>query len=222
MIRRSAKPDTVVDTCREVVEHVVLCDVPWKGYEALLEAFGDRRLRHSYDDGMLEIMSPLKRHDRNKKLLARLLEMAAYELDIEIQGIGSTTLRKEAQRKGLEPDECYYVAHEADVRFEEDYDPNRDPPPDLALEVDVTHSEVGRMEIYASLGVPEVWRLKDDNLTYYRLSREGKYVRTPRSKAFPLLTPSIVEKFIQRRREVSENQVIREFVAWLRDISKKS
>jgi Uma2 family endonuclease len=222
MIRRSAKTNAAIAAYPEVVEHIVLYDVPWEGYEALLEAFGDRRLRHSYDDGVLEIMSPLKRHDRNKKLLARLLEMAAYELDIEIQGIGSTTLRKERRRKGLEPDECYYVEHEPQVRFEEDYDPDRDPPPDLAIEVDVTHSEVGRMEIYAGLGVPEVWRLKDDHLTYYRLSRDGKYVRTPRSKAFPPLTPSVLEKFMQRRREVSENQVVRDFVAWLRDISKKS
>ena len=222
MIRRSTKTKTPTAACPEVMEHIVLFDVPWEGYEALLEAFGDRRLRHSYDDGVLEIMSPLKRHDRNKKLLARLLETAAYELDIEIQGIGSTTLRKERRRKGLEPDECYYVEHEPQVRFEEDYDPDRDPPPDLAIEVDVTHSEVGRMDIYAGLGVPEVWRLKDDNLTYYRLSRDGKYVKITRSKAFPPLTPAMLEKFLQRRREVSENEVLREFVAWLKDTSKKS
>ena len=72
-------------------EHVVLYDVSWEAYEHLLEAVGDRRLRHSYDDGTLEIMSPLKRHDRVKSLLARLIEMAAYEWDIDIQGIGSTT-----------------------------------------------------------------------------------------------------------------------------------
>jgi Uma2 family endonuclease len=222
MIRRSAKTSAAIATCPEVVEHIVLYDVSWEGYGAILEAFADRRLRHSYDDGVLEIMSPPKRHDRTKTLLARLLEMAAFELDIDIQGIGSTNLRKEARRKGLEPDECYYVAHEEDVRLQEDYDPNRDPPPDLAIEIDVTHSEVGRMEIYAGLGVPEVWRLKEGTLTYYRLSRDGKYVKSARSKAFPTLTPSVLEKFMQRRREVSENQVVREFVAWLRDISKKS
>jgi len=220
MIRRSSTTNPAVAACPEVVEHVVLCDVPWEGYEAILEAFGDRRLRHSYDDGMLEIMSPLKRHDRNKTLLARLLEMAAFELDIDMQGIGSTTLRKEARRKGLEPDECYYVAHEADVRFEEEYDPKRDPPPDLAIEVEVSHSEVGRMEIYAGLGVPEVWRLKDGKLTYYRLSREEKYVKTSRSKSFPLLTPEVLEHFLKRRYEVRENQLLREFVDWLREAKR--
>lgn len=219
MIRRSAKTKTAIAACPEVMEHVVLFDVPWAGYEAILEAFGDRRLRHSYDDGVLEIMSPLKRHDRNKTLLARLLEMAAYELDIDIQGIGSTTLRKEARKKGLEPDECYYVAHEAEVRFEEDYDPNRDPPPDLAIEVDVTHAEVGRMDIYAGLGVPEVWRLKDGKLTYYRL-QEAKYLKTSRSRAFPLLTPAVLEKFLHRRIEVRDNQLLREFVEWLRSANQ--
>src|SRR5688572_26869322 len=91
------------------LEHVVLYDVPWKAYEAILEAIGDRRLRHTYDRGALEIMSPLKRHDRTKKILARMIEAAALALDVEIQSIGSTTLRKKAKEKGLEPDECYYV-----------------------------------------------------------------------------------------------------------------
>src|SRR5262245_15230309 len=100
----------------ELTEHIVLYDVSWEAYEALLEAMGDRRLRHSYDQGVLEIMSPLKRHDRAKKIIARMLEAMALELDIDIQSIGSTTLRKRPKQKGLEPDECYYVAHEPQVR----------------------------------------------------------------------------------------------------------
>ena len=198
-------------------EHVVLYDVSWEAYERLLEAVGDRRLRHSYDDGTLEIMSPLKRHDRVKKLLARLIEMAAYELDIEIQGIGSTTLRRSERRKGLEPDECYYVAHEAEVRHREDYVPGRDPPPDLAVEVDVTSSSVDRMHIYAQLGVPEVWRLEDGELGFWRLARNGKYVRSARSRAFPVLTPTVLNDLLRQRFERSENQIVRSLVAWLRE-----
>jgi Uma2 family endonuclease len=199
-----------------IAEHVVLNGVSWEAYECLLEAFGDRRLRHSYDDGTLEIMSPLKRYDRVKKLLARVIEMAAYELDIEIQGIGSTTLRRAERRQGLEPDECYYVAHEAEVRDKEDYIPGRDPPPDLAVEVDVTSSSVDRMPIYAHLGVPEVWRFGDGELSFWRLARSGKYVRCTRSHAFPRLTSRVVNEFLNLRFKQSENQIVRSLVAWIR------
>ena len=165
-------------------------DVSWECYERLLEAVGDRRLRHSYERGTLELMSPLKRHDSVKTLLARLIEMAAYELEIEIQGIGSTTLRRRERLRGLEPDECYYVAHEAEVRYKADYVPGRDPPPDLAVEVDVTSSSLDRLQIYADLGVPEVWRFKDEQLSFWRLTRSGKYARSRRSRAFPCWTAS--------------------------------
>ncbi len=200
-----------------IAEHLVLNDVSWEAYERLLEAFGDRRLRHSYDDGTLEIMSPLKRHDRAKKLLARLIEMAAYELDIEIQGIGSTTLRRSERRTGLEPDECYYVAHEAQVRCEPDYVPGRDPPPDFAVEVDVSSSSLDRMDIYANLGVPEVWRFQDGQLTFWRLGTGGKYLRSARSQAFPQLTLPLLNGLLNQRFERSENQIVRSLVTWLRE-----
>jgi len=200
-----------------IAEHLVLHDVSWEAYGRLLDAVGDRRLRHSYDDGTLEIMSPLKRHDRVKKLLARLLEMAAFELDIEIQSIGSTTLRRSERCKGLEPDECYYVAHEAQVRDRADYVPGRDPPPDLAVEVDVTSSSVDRMHIYANLGVPEVWRFHDEQLSFWRLNSRGKYVRTTRSQAFPLLTCTVLTDLLGQRLARSENQIVRLFVTWLRE-----
>lgn len=202
-------------------EHIVLYDVSWEAYECLLEAFGDRRLRHSYDDGTLEIMSPLKRHDRVKKLVARLIEMAAYELDIEIQGIGSTTLRRSKRLKGLEPDECYYVAHEAEVRDKADYLPGRDPPPDLAVEIDVTSSSVDRMLIYANLGVPEVWRFQDEQLSFWRLQSTGKYVRSVRSRAFPRLTCQVLNEMLGHRFEQSENQIVRGLVAWLRQPAER-
>lgn len=204
----------------EALEHIVLYDVPWEAYEAILHAVGDRRLRHSYDRGTLEIMSPLKRHDRAKKILSRLIEMMAYELKIEIQSIGSTTLRKQPKEKGLEPDECYYVAHEADVRDKEDYDPVRDPPPDLAVEVDVTNSSVSRMNIYSGLGVPEVWRMKGEEITFHRLGRNGQYSLIDHSQSFPLISPDILEGYLSQRFDVSENALIKKFLIWLRKAAK--
>src|SRR4051812_49891516 len=112
----------------ELVEHLVLHDVSWEAYERLLEAFGDRRLRHTYIDGVLEIMSPLRRHESVKTFLGRLIEMMAYQLDIDIECLGSTTLRKQAKKRGLEPDECYWIQHALEAAGNDDFDPNRDPP----------------------------------------------------------------------------------------------
>ena len=215
-----AKQSTMDVANIEPHEHVVLYDVSWEAYEAILDAMGDRRLRHTYDRGVLEIMSPLKRHDRAKRILGRMVEAAALELDIEIQSIGSTTLRKHPKEKGLEPDECYYVAHEAEVRFREDYDPNRDPPPDLAIEVDVTHAAVSRKDVYRGLGIPEVWQLRDGKLTFLKLAK-GRYVKIDRSIAFPLLTPAVQEDFVEMRFQLTENDLIRRFLRWLRTAAKK-
>lgn len=204
----------------ELAERIVLNSVSWEAYERLLESFGDRRFRHTYDRGRLEIMSPTKIHDQGKKLLARILEATAMGLGIEIQSIGSTTLRTALRDRGLEPDESYYVQHESEVRFLRDYLPGRDPPPDVTIEVEYSHQLVPRLPIFASLGIPEVWHLKDDQVRILKLSR-GKYVVARRSAAFPILNASILNGFLSRSLEVSENSVIREFQAWLKKAARQ-
>lgn len=203
-------------------DHIVLYDVSWEAYTKLLEAFADRRLRHSYSEGTLEIMSPSKPHDRWKKLIARILETICYELGIEIQSIGSTTLRKEEKEKGLEPDECYYIAHEAEVRDKPDYDPDRDPPPDLAIEVDVTHSSVDRMPIYAALGVPELWRASRDGVRFYELSPDRGYQPIPHSIAFPQLEPVVLWDTLQEITSKPETTLVHEFVERFLRVSGKN
>lgn len=198
-------------------EHVVLYDVPWDAYERVLEAFGDRRLRHSYAEGVFEILSPTKRHDQAKKLLARLVETAALELDIEIQSLGSTTLRRARRRRGIEPDECYFVQHAPQMLGRMDYDPEHDPPPDLAIEVDVTHSSVNRMEIYGAIGVREVWRLQNETLAFYKLQRSGEYRKVARSVAFPSITSKQLQELLNQRFRLSENKIVREFQRQLRN-----
>ena len=199
------------------LEHIVLYDVSWEAYERILEAIGERRFRHSYDHGVFEIMSPSKRHERAKSFLARLIGSVALEWEIEIDAIGSTTLRKEPHLQGLEPDECFYIEHALQSQKYPDYDPDRDPPPDLAVEVDVTHSSVGRMPIYASLGVPEVWRYAAEKLTFYRLTREGEYAVVEQSVALNRLPAQVVEDALHQLGARSANEIIREFAQWLRE-----
>ena len=200
----------------EPIEHIVLYNVSWDLYERLLEAMGDRRFRHSYDDGVLEIMTPSKRHDREKSFIGRLVEAVALEWDVDIDAIGSTTLREAPKTQGLEPDECFYIAHAKESQGYSDFDPQRDPPPDLAIEVDVTNSSVGRMPIYARLGVPELWRFADGRLTFYRLAKGKKYVAITHSKAFPNLPSRTMERFVRQLGSKPVNSIVREFMEWLR------
>src|SRR5205085_2499249 len=105
-------------------------------------------------------------------------------------------------------------------RHFDDYLPDRDPPPDLAVEVDVTHSSLSRMDVYRGLGIPEVWRLCGNELTFHQLTR-GRYVRISKSMAFPMLTPASVMKFLSLRRDVSENELLGQFISWVRKAANK-
>ncbi len=195
----------------------VLYGVSWDEYMAFLEATGDYKLRHTYDQGTLEMMSPRKSHEWDASLLGRLIERMVEELDIRIQSVGSTTFFRALGARGLQPDRSYYVANEPRVRGKEEYDPETDPPPDLVIEVDLTSSCVARMPVYATLRVPELWRYGRKKLTFFGLSRRGEYRELRHSKAFPFLRPADLMRFLDTRHETDENSVVRAFVAWLRE-----
>jgi hypothetical protein len=90
-----------------------------------------------------------------------------------------------------------------------------DPPPDLAIEIDITRSSLDRLSIYADLGLPEIWRLDEQGVTFHILQPDGQYATSERSLAFPLLTSSDVGRFAALRGQMDENAVIREFRAWM-------
>lgn len=200
----------------------VLHDVSWKAYEAILAARGEHRLRHSYDRGTLEIMSPTQKHEWSKSLVARFIEAMALDLDIPIKSVGSTTRRRKRAKRGLEPDESYYIQNERVVRGKWRYDPRRDPPPDLAIEIDVSSSSVDRMGIYEKLRVPEIWRFDGETVRFYGLSDAGHYVEIDRSLAFPFLAATDVTRFLEQLEFTDENSIVRSFVAWAHRKAKQS
>jgi len=200
-----------------VRESLVLEDIDWTTYKRLLRAFAERpHVRLTYDRGVLEIMSPLKEHEVDRYLLGRLVDAATEELGLPIQGGGSTTLRRRRKARGLEPDNCYWIAHEPQVRGQRTLDLRVDPPPDLAIEVDATRSSLDRMAIYAALQVPEVWRLDGQSLGFYLLGPDGKYAAAQTSLALPLLTPTEVLRFLALGATLDANAVVRQFRAWVR------
>lgn len=194
----------------------LLYGVEWSDYIKFLEALGDHSVRHTYDGGDFEMMSPRKDHDWLKRFIGRIIETVAYEFDIDIQSIGSTTLTSEAVEKGFQPDETYYVAHESDVRGKTTFDPAVDPPPDLLLEVDVTNSSVRRLPSFAAMEIPEVWRHANGEIHFLRRNKDAEYDPIDRSDAFPMLTTDDVGRSLDRLGTMAENAVLRELISELK------
>src|SRR5437588_11765498 len=139
-------------------QRLVLGDVSWRSYERLLRVFDDRHLRITYDRGALEIMTLSPEHERFKCLLSYLVLVLVEELGWNMASFGSMTFKRKKRGRGLEPDECYWIQNEPLVRGKDKIDLRRDPPPDLVIEIDWTHSSLNRLGIFAALGVPEIWR----------------------------------------------------------------
>jgi Uma2 family endonuclease len=203
--------DNMPDGCTLTFE-----DVTWDQYESLLTELGDNsNFRLTYDDGRLEIMSPTQKHDFIKSLLGHLVGVLTEELDLKFVSIGSTTLRKEGKSKGTEPDDCFYITN-ADLvigRIIQDQTP--DPPPDLAIEVDISHRSESKFPVYAALGVPEIWRYRKERVHFYRLSGD-QYVEIPSSCIFTFLPPGVLAEILNQEYIQDFNAVKRSFREWVR------
>jgi len=199
-------------------QHLVLPNVSWAFYEQVLEELGDRPTRVTYWHGSIEMMAPLAEHEMVKKAIARLIEALAVEANLSMLPYGSTTFRREDREGGLEPDECYYLKNAGRVRGMKKFDPEVHPPPDLAIEIDITRRSIPRQPIYADLGVPELWRHDGIRFSVLHLRRDGKYRAASKSVAFPFLPIGTFAKFIKRMLAEDQTTVVREFQAWVRTL----
>jgi len=195
---------------------LLLHEVSWAEYEDLLALLPDHpRFRLSYDQGTLEIMTLSPRHERLKSLFAHLLAVLTEELNLNLVGLGSTTFRLAEAARGLEPDDCYYIQQAERMVGQDTIDLATDPPPDLVVEVDISHPSLDKFPICASLRVPEVWRHNGDTLQFFRLVEE-RYTQTPASGLFPLLPAEVLAGFVQQGREHGIIPMIRAFRDWMR------
>ena len=195
---------------------ILLTNISWKTYESLLNELTQQGgIRLTYDRGNLEIMTPSAPHEGSKKILGRFVESVSEELNVEIRSLGSLTCRREDLARGLEPDQCYYIQNENVVWDKQQIDLNQDPPPDLVVEIDVTSSSIDRLSLYASLGVPEVWRYDGNRLIIYQLEAQ-EYIERDVSPTFPFLSQIEMLRFLELRRTTKENALIRLFREWVR------
>jgi Uma2 family endonuclease len=177
-------------------QRVVLHAISWRQYETVLQAFPEQAgLRVWYIDGRLTLLSPSHRHDRSEKALGLLVIALANACGIEWEPAGHTTYRMEGLGSGVEGDETFYFRANAErMRGAQDVDLTTQPPPDLAIEVEVTHPADDAIAVWGRIGVPEVWRLntKRAALTFGLRQDDGSYAPSPRSAAFPELEPNDV------------------------------
>ena len=199
------------------VERIRLDGVDWETYEKLLAAIGEQHLRCNYDRGRLEIMAPLRIHEREKKLLASMVERITEVRDLPFEPCGSMTIRRKDLKKGFEPDECFYIEHAEQMREWREPDFTTDPPPDLAIEVDVTSSSVDRQLLYASLGIPELWRFDGEFVEILLLSA-GTYQKVDASRSFPFLTAADINRFLAMYDTMTFRDVLKQVESWLRGL----
>lgn len=188
----------------------ILRNLAWADFEAILEAAGEHRAaRYTYSQGMLEIMTPLAEHEFAKHIIGKIVEILLEEMDVEFIALGSTTLKNPDTGQGVEPDECFYIQHEADVRGKSRLDMRTDPPPDLAVEIDLTSRT--HLPAYERLGVPELWRYDGRRLEIW-LAQGGAYAESDSSRQFPgMPLKTWVPTLLEQCRREGRNKTLKAF-----------
>ncbi|OUL37322.1 hypothetical protein BV372_02685 [Nostoc sp. T09] len=203
------------NTLIQPAEIIHLSGISWQTYENLLtELSASRRLRLTYNRGTLEIMVPSPEHESYKKILGRFVETLAEELQVRIEPLGSTTFKR-PDISGAEPDECFYIENINVIRGKKRINLEQDPPPDLVVEIDITSSSTNRFEVYADMGVPEIWRY-DGNYFNINILQNKKYIAVDRSLAFPNLQLSEISNFLQQVGQKDYLDLVREFRNWVK------
>lgn len=197
-------------------KRVTFYNLSWRSYEQILDALGNNRAaRLTYYKGTLEIVSPLEEHESASDRIGVLIHLLTEEFNLNIKSMASTTLNKPELKVGAEPDKCYYIQNEPAVRGKK-VDLAIDPPPDLILEVDITHTDINKNQLYQEMKVPEFWRYNGKVLTIYLLS-ENQYQESETSPTFSLLTKSKIYEFLAQCNTQGETQTKRSFRTWLRE-----
>lgn len=199
---------------RRSIQRLLVRNIDWQTYCAVGDALGDRPIRLTYDRGELEFMVVSSAHDRFKTLVGVLLFVLAETLHKDIRGFGGFTHRREDLACGLEPDQCYYIARALAVKNKLEIDLSVDPPPDLAIEIEISRSVMDRLSIFAALKVPEIWRVTENDIEVLLL-RRSQYLPSQRSRAFPAINIARLSVFLQLGVKKGEVAMARELRAWL-------
>lgn len=190
-------------------------DVPWEEYKALIEEPGQvSSLRLTYDNGTLQVMTTSRSPEDLASIIGKLFVAFEDELDCPIQSYRSATLMKEESEKGTEPDDCFYIQNAKEI-ISKNLDIAPSPPPDLAIEIDLTSPFLSKFPIYATLGVPEIWRYKGGRVQFFQLN-DGEYHEISRSLALPFLPSAVLAEFIRSGLTQGQTAARKAFAKWVK------
>ena len=198
-------------------QRVVLHGIPWQTYEELRDVPESEHVRMTYQEGELELMSPSRTHEQYASLIDRLLQTWTLERGIDIQSCRTMTCKLKDLERGFEPDNCYYVTHEGLVRNHRELDLTVDPPPDLAVKIDLGGRGRRKLAIYAAFRVPEVWWFDGQTLQIFVLAEGNQYQERRASVSFPELPPAEIEGVLAKLGTASETTLVRAFRDWVRE-----
>lgn len=211
-----APADALSEPLVETAQRVVLRGIRWETYERLLAEHEESSGTHfAYDRGALEIMVLSARHEALKHILALLVEVLAEEMGIDVYSFGSTTFRRQDLQRGFEPDACFYIRQEAQVRGKTEIDLAVDPPPDLVIEIDITSLSLDKFPIYSALGIAEVWRYDGSEVEIFILANDG-YQRQDESTMLPRVTGRLLTNWLATGQRLKRTEWLRRVRTWAR------
>lgn len=188
----------------------------WPRYQTLRQTLSrERNVRFTYMHGTLEVTMPLEIHEFSARLIELFIRILVVELGMKVKTMGSTTLDREILDKSAEPDDAYYIQNQPLVAGR-DVNLDQDPPPDLVVEVDITHTDINKLQLYAAMKVPEFWRYNGKTWRIYTL-RDGSYKEVQESPTFPLVAKVKLYEFLAmaRQDEVEAELTLRQ---WIRSV----
>ena len=195
-------------------QQLLLKDISWKDFEEILEDLGEHRSsRISYSNGVLEIMVPLPEHEKGKEIIGEIVRILLDQLEIDFEPLGSTTFKNKQMNQAVEPDTCFYIKNYQAVIGKNKLDLSSDPPPDLAIEIDITNRT--QLDNYLLLGVPELWRYTRKGFQINLL--DGKrYIESDTSPNFPdIPIVELIDRHVKQAQTKGRSQAIRAFKQWI-------
>lgn len=195
---------------------ITLKGIKWLTFKAIMSDVGDGRAwRIAYDEGVLEIRMPLTEHEEPKGMIEHFVGVVVDELGIEMRQLGALTLEREDLTRAIEPDSCFYIQNESVVRGKSINLPAD--PPDLVVESDYTSFSLNKFAIYAAMGVPEIWRYRNQSLVVYYLV-EGNYAERENSLVFPFLPIAQIPVLIEQSKSIGQRAAVRLFRDRVREV----
>jgi Uma2 family endonuclease len=180
----------------QAAQTIILRNISWETYQRLVKERGrDTQPRYNYHLGRLEISITSAERERIKQRIDSIVTALVAEMGIRVEACQRVTFQAEDLDSGFEPDACYYIENAGAIRARKKVDLTEDPAPDLAVEINITRPSLDKLPIFATLGVPEVWRYGADGLTIHKLAGDD-YHELPSSEVLPGVARATLTRLI--------------------------